>query len=501
MTVEKQDSNNVGFFVAREETNRVLPGSPEWKTREPNSFNDMGGDYSLLARRPFNPSRQRKKGAIVDLDANGGWNEDVTLSNSVDTIEAVCFAAARAKTTETGVAAVAATDDFTVADSADYIVGNIVFAEGFDNTANNGLHVVNGLTDGTHISTASALTDEAGAAAQSLTVVGYQFPAADVVASVVGATFVLTSTTINPTTFGLIPGEWAFIGGDDAGNQLSATLVGFARVKSVNTTQIIFDKTTFAAGADTGVGTTLRIFFGTVVRNEDDPDDIVKFTHTIERTLGRDDDGRQSEYVDGFVYNELTWNSPLADKVNVDVAGIGANYGTRTGAEGPLNAASGTIIAALGEDPLNTSSNVYRLRMAKVDPVTLNPSPLFARVEEWTGKINNNVSPAKAQGTLGAFDTTAGVFEVNLELSAYFATVSPMTSISENDDVTFDAIYSARNKAIVVDFPLIALGGGRLKIEMDAPIMVPLENSAAESDFGHTVLFNFFPYIPSVGNA
>src|SRR6185369_9858612 len=162
MTVEKQDSNNVGFFVAREETNRVLPGSPEWKTREPNSFNDMGGDYSLLARRPFNPSRQRKKGAIVDLDANGGWNEDVTLSNSVDTIEAVCFAAARAKTTETGVAAVAATDDFTVADSADYIVGNIVFAEGFDNTANNGLHVVNGLTDGTHISTASALTDEAG---------------------------------------------------------------------------------------------------------------------------------------------------------------------------------------------------------------------------------------------------------------------------------------------------------------------------------------------------
>ncbi len=501
MTLEKQDSNNVGMFVARETTNRVLPGSPIWNTREPNSFDDLGGEYTMLARRPFNPSRQRKKGAVVDLDANGGWNEDVTMGNMVPTIEAFCFAAARTKTTETNVAAVAASDDFTVADTTDYIVGNIVLGAGFDNTANNGLHIVNGLTDATHLSTASALTDEAANAAQSLTVVGYQFPAADVVASLVGNTFVLTSAAINPTTFGLIPGEWIFVGGDDAGNQLSATLNGYARVSSVTSTAIICDKTTFTAAADTGVGTTLRIFFGTVVRNEDDPDDIVKYTHTVERTLGRDDVGRQSEWIDGFVYNELSWNSPLADKVNVDVGGIGASYGTRTGTEGPLNAASGTVVASLGEDPINTSSNVYRLRMAKVDPVTLNPTALFARVTEWTGKINNNVSPAKAQGTLGAFDTTAGVFEVDMEVTAYFATVSPMTSLAENDDVTFDAIYAARNRAIVVDFPLIALGGGRLNIEMDAPIMVPLENAAAESDFGHTVLFNFFPYVPSVGNA
>lgn len=501
MTVEKQDSNNAGLFVARETSVRVLPGSPNWLTREPNSFDDLGGEYTLLARRPFNPSRQRKKGGIVDLDANGGWNEDVTMSNMIEPAEAFCFAAARTKTTETGVAATASTDDFTVADSSDYIVGHIVFAEGFDSAANNGIHVVNGLTDGTHISTASALADEAGAAAQRLTAVGYQFPADDVVASLPTGLYRLTSATIAMTSLGLIPGEWVFIGGDVSGNQLAANQVGYARIKTIAATFIEFDKTTFAAAVDSGAGTTLRIFFGTVVRNEDDPDDIVKYTHTVERTLGRDDVGRQSEYIDGFVYNEITWNSPLSDKVNIDLAGIGSTYHTRTGTEGPLNAASGAIVAALGEDPINTSSNVYRLRMALVDPATLNPTALFARVSEWSGKINNNVSPAKAQGTLGAFDTTAGVFEVDMTLTAYFATVSPMTSLSDNDDVTFDAIYSARNKAIVVDFPLIALGGGRLNVEMDAPIMVPLENSAAESTFGHTILFNFFPYVPTVGNA
>jgi len=503
MTVEKQDSNNVGLFIAREESNRVLPGSPEWATREPNSFNDMGGEYTLLARRPFNPSRQRLKGGIVDLDANGGWNEDVTLGNMLPTIEAFCFAAARKNGHSINVAAVAATDDFTVYSSADFLAGSLIFAEGFDNTANNGLHVCNGITDGTHVSTSSALADEGAAAAQTVTVVGYQFPAADVVASIVGGTYVLTSSTINPTTFGLIPGEWVFVGGDAGANQFNDTAgqYGYDRVKSVSSTAIVFDKTTFAAAADTGVGTTLRIFFGTVIRNEDDPDLIVKYTHTIERTLGRDADGRQSEYIDGFVFNELTWTSPLTDKVSVDVTGIGASYHTRTGADGPLSAASGTILPAPGEDPINTSKNVYRIRMAKVDPATLNPTSLFARITEWKGTIKNNVSAAKAQGTLGAFDTTAGVFEVDIEASAYFATVSPMTSIEENDDVTFDAIYAARNKAIVADFPLIALGGGRLKVDMDKPIMVPLKNSAAESVFGHTVLFNFFPYVPSVGNA
>lgn len=500
--IEKQDSNNVGMFVAREQSNRVLPGSPNWITREPNSFDDLGGEYTLLARRPFNPSRQRKKGGVVDLDANGGWNEDVTLGNMVPTIEAFCFAAARAKHTEGNVAAVAASDDFTVADSSDYLVGSIVLGAGFPASANNGLHVIGGLTDATHVSTGSALADNGAAAGQSLTVVGYQFPAADVTASIVGGVYRLESAAIDWTTLGLIPGEWVFVGGDAAGNQLGGAY-GYARLKEIadDGSYADFDKTTFTAAIDDGADTTLRIFFGTVVRNEDDPDLIVKYTHTVERTLGRDDDGRQSEYIDGFVYNELTWNSPLSDKVNVDISGIGATYGTRTGVQGPLSSASGTITAALGEDPINTAKNVYRLRLAQVDPDTLNPTPMFARVSEWSGTINNNVSAAKAQGTLGAFDTTAGVFEVDMEVTAYFATVAPMSSIEDNDDVTFDAIYAARNRAIVLDFPLIALGGGRLNVEMDAPIMVPLENNAAESVFGHTILFNFFPYVPNVGNA
>lgn len=503
MVIEKQDGNSVGLFVAREETNGVLPASPIFYTREPNEFDDLSGKNTLIARRPFNPSRQRKKGGIVDHDADGGWNEDVTLTNAHSTIEAFCFAEMRRKGTSANVVVVAATDDYTVDSTADMLVGSILFGEGFVNAANNGLHVSNGITDATHVSTADALVDEAAGAGKSVTVVGYQFPAADVVATLPGnGTFVLTSATINPTTFGLIPGEWLFVGGQAGANRLGANadLTGYARLKEATATQLIFDKTTFTAAADDGADTTLRVFFGSVVRNEDDPDLIVKYTHVVERTLGRDDDGRQSEYIDKYVLNELTWNSPLSDKVNMDVSGVGGRRRTRTGLEGPLcEDGAATIVDALGEDLINTSSNVYRLRLAVLDPATLNPSPLFARVREWTGKINNNITGLKAQGVVGAFDTNAGGFDVDLELSAYFATVAPIASIDENDDCTFDAIYAARNKAIVVDFPLLAPGSDGIEVEMDAPIMVPMNNAAAESTFGHTILFNFFPYIPDVG--
>jgi hypothetical protein len=111
------------------------------------------------------------------------------------------------------------------------------------------------------------------------------------------------------------------------------------------------------------------------------------------------------------------------------------------------------------------------------------------------------MSGNKAQGTLGSFDTTAGGFDVDLEATAYFSHVSGIQSIPDNADVTFDAIYSKQNAAIVIDLPLLSNGGGRLEIEMDAPIMIPLESPAAESDFGHTVLFTFLPYVPDVGNA
>jgi len=496
---EKQDSNFVGLYIAREASNGVLPANPVFKTREPNEFDDLGGDYTLVARRPYSPSRQRKKGGITDLDADGGWNEDVTLHNMQSEMEAFFFAALRRKGYSVNVAAVASTDDFTVDATADFFTGDIILASGFANVGNNGRHVIDSITDGTHLSTADQLTDEAAEPGQTVERIGHQYVAGDLSISMIGGIARIVSATNAFLNSQLLAGEYIVVGDTGAATQFADMPPFYARVKSVaaNGAYIDLDKTTRTITTNNGAGKTIRIFWGYFVKNEYDPDLIVKYTHTLERTLGRDADGRQSEYIPGFTYNELTWNSPLADKVSVDMSGIGMKSKRRKGAEGPLIAQNGTVVLpAPSEDFINTSSNVYRIRLSIVDPNTLNPTPLFARVTEFSVTVNNNLSANKAQGTLGAFDTTAGNFDVDAEMTAYFSTVDAVDAIENNEDCTFDVIYTKDNSAIILDIPLIAPGGGRLTIEMDQPIMLPMSIAAAESPFGHTALLNWLPYVP-----
>lgn len=503
MAADKQDANLVGFYKIREATLGQTPATGAWQTREPNSFDDLGGEYTKVARRPFSPSRQRKKGSVTDLDADGGYNEDLTQNNMQSEMEEFFFAALRETPEQVNVAAVAATDDYTVADSTGFLAGSIILASGFSIAGNNGVHVLDAITDGTHISTGDSLTDETAATAQTVKVVGHEFATGDLeMTAAVGNSFLLTTTTQDLTELALIPGQWVFIGGGASGDSFDnggSPLTGYARIAldGISENAIAFDKSTFTPITTDGAGKDVRIFFGDVLKNEDDPDLIVRMSSTVERTLGRDDDGVQSENITGMVANEMTWNSPLSNLVNIDMGYVGQRHNTRTGNDGPLSArASNSRLPALGEDAFNTSSNIFRLRLAAVDPATLNPTPYFARVTEWSLTINNNVSSAKAQGVLGGFDVTVGNFDVDGEFTAYFSSVEAIHAVKCNYDMTFDAIYAKANAGVFLDVPLIGLGGGRLDVEQDAAIMLPLETAAAESPFGHTAMIGWFPYLP-----
>lgn len=498
MAGDKQSSNQATVFKSREVALQEIDDPATFETREPNSFADFGGEPTQVARTPFNQSRQRKKGSNVDLDVTAGWNEDFTFNNMQSVFDSFCFAEARTKPKTAATAAVAATDKYTVADSAGFVANTIVLAKGFSNSANNGMKVVAASAAG-EVTVGNGLADEAGATG-TLEVVGHRFANADMALTIVGGKIRLTSAAMDMTTYGLVPGEWVVIGGQEVANSFAPTNRGFARiaVEGITADYIEFDKTTFTAVADAGADTALDIYFGTVIKNEDDPDLIVKLTDTIERPLGRDDDGRMSEVITGATANELTWTSPLAALVNVDVGYVGMKHHKRTGADGLLTAVVGTTLTkGLGEDGWNTSRNLYRARMSIVDPATLNPTPLFGKVTEWSVTINNNVSGDKAQGTYGAFDTTEGSFDVDGEFTAYFKDMRAGQAIDDDADVTFDAIYSKKNMAFILDLPLVALGGGRPNVEQNAAIQLPLTTAAAESPFGHTILFNWLAYVPN----
>jgi len=505
---EKQSANQATIFKAREETIQTISATAAFETREPNSFSDFGGELTMVARRPFSQTRQRRKGSSVDLDVAAGWNEDFTASNMQSVFDGFMFAAIRSKPVAAISAADSGTGVFTVDDSTGFVDGTLVLIKGLADAADNGLKRVTAAADGTHFTIADINSTEAGANATA-EVVGFEFDADDVSMALSTGGFRLISAAFDMTTFGLIPGEWVAIGGDEATSRMGGlqTLSGFARIAvdgltSAGDDTITFDKSTFTPANNDGGGDTLRIFFGNVIRNEDDPDNIVKLTDTIERPLGRDADGRMSEVMFGATPNEITWNSPLANLVNVDVAYVCMTKARRPGSEGLL-AGSGTttLSPAPGEDGWNTSRNLYRARMSIVDPTTLNPTPLFGKVTEWSMTITNNVSPDKAQGVYGAFDTTEGMFEVDAEFTTYFRDHAAGDAIDNDADVTFDAIYSKRNVAFIMDLPLVGTGGGRPEVEQDQAIMLPITNAAAESPFGHTLLVNWLPYIPSYLNA
>ena len=503
MAVQKQDSNLVGFYKIRETVLGEVPATGTWQTREPNSFDALGGEYVKTARRPFSPSRQRKKGSVTDLNADGGYNEDVTQNNLQSDMEEFFFADMR-RTPELVIDAVAAGYNSATAVPGSIAAGAILLASGFAVASNNGMKVVSGVT-GTLIETTATEAAETPPAGAKVKLVGHTFPASDLSITDVAGTFQLNTAAGDFRDYDLVPGMWVFIGGDTA---LSFFPFGafYARIApdgiAADGSFLTLDKATATVTAQAGTGLSVPVYFSDVIKNEEDPDLIKRFSSTLERTIGRDDVGTQSEFLTGAVANELTWTSPLSGLVNVDMGYIAQRANTRTGTEGPLIArASNTVLPALGEDAFNTASNIFRLRMSVLDAATLNPTPLFARVTEWSLTFNNNVTPAKAQGVLGSLNTITGNFDVDGSFSCYFSTVEAIHAVRCNADVTFDAIYCKNNAGLYIDLPLVGLGGGRLNIEQDAAIIIPVETMAAESNFGHTALMGWFSYLPNAAMA
>ena len=510
--VNKIDSNVVGLAIADEVCPGVLPGEqgqpgvPTWRTMEPNSYADFGSEITTVARNPISQSRSNQKGVVTDLEATGGFNQDFMLANIVRQLQGFFFANQRPKPTTVNlntdpvyISAVAVATGYGVvgANTIGFKSGHLIFAKGFSNAANNGLKVVDTVS-GTAIKPVSANVVEASPPlAAEISVVGFQFAEGDIaVQTPVGDLPRLVATAGDFSTLGLIPGEWIFLGGDDVASQLTGN-VGFARIKSIAAKMLILDKVNWAPVATDGAGKTLRVFFGDVLRNETDPALIKYRTVQMRRTLGSDNDGIQSEYLIGAFANEMTLNMPLADKINIDLGYIAMDNVQRSGAQGLKPGATAPIERS---DVFNTSSDFSRIKLAAVDPVNGNPTPLFAFTTEMSLVINNNITMNKALGVLGAMGASAGNFVVSGSINAYFSTVAAVQAVRNNLDVTLDFISVKKNTAMLWDIPLLTLGGGRVTVEQDNPVMVPLENMAAESEFGHTLLFQSFKYLPNIAD-
>lgn len=598
----------------------------DWIPLEPNSYDSFGGEFTTVARDPINQGRQRQKGVLVDLDATGGFQNDLTQENLQDILQGYFFADLRRKndvgldrqprrdgvadenadytitdidttadeiTVDSRVAVSAAVvaggtgyavDDivevtdanatilarFRVATEAGGVVsavdlvdpavitasgakpregrtdtdtgagaattgvntgfggddgltltltygnglvwqaGDMLWMQNNTDGGNNGLFTVSSVANNVITTNENLVTDAAPAAAATMTTVGFEGAAGDIDVLASGTLPQLTSTTLDFTTLGLVPGEWIFIGGDLAAEAFTNVDVdsnsvnnGFARIHTIAANVLELDKTTFTMTTEASTTETIRLFFGRVLKNEADPTLQFRRSYQLERTLGAPDGAIpaeiQAEYLEGWVANELTMNFSTADKITVDLSGVATDVTT---IDGPTALKTGSRPALVSGDAFNTTNDIVRLKLSILNrALNSNPTALFAYLTEFTVNINNNVSPNKAIGTLGAFDVTAGQFNVEGSMEAYFADVTAVASIRNNDDITLDFAMakgaSGAKSGVLVDVPLITLGGGQVNVEQNEPITLPLEIPAgADRVFNHTLLMTFYDHLP-----
>lgn len=480
--VTKVDSNSVGLRFAVESTIGVLPVSPVWYPIEPNEFNEFGPNYKTVARAPINASRQRRKGALVGREVPAGFGMD-WLNSLYRVMPSFFFAAWREKANKTP-SAVSSTLYTVASGGAGFLVKGLLFAEGFAVTGNNGLKKISA-NSGTTV-TAPGLAVETPPATAKITLVGVEFDSADLTVATHAEGATIGCTAFDFTTLPLIPGEWFFIGGDSAGTKFAtAADNGWYRVKTIAATAIVCDRVPGTIVNDSGTGKTVRMFFGHVIKNENDPDLIVRQTLQFERAF---DPSLDNEYLIGQVANELSLDIKTEDKVTVGLTFMGLT--SEEAAE-----KSGSRPDVTSEAAYTASNDFSRIRLQREDT----DATLATYMDSLKLTIKNNCKYNKAIGTLGAWEITTGTFEVMGEASAFFSSFAAAAAIRENADVSLDFAMVQLNAGWFFDLPLVTLGDARADVKKDEPVMLPLKQEAsAHATLQHTLLCQYFPYLPDL---
>lgn len=503
--VSKIDSSVTGLRYSIE-TSIGVAGTT-WYPLDPNSYSDFGGSFTKTSRAPINNKRSRYKGVLTDLDSAGGFNIDMTQDNVQGLFQGFVFDEFVEKGKQEPSAVTSA--HYVTADASDFLANDLIFASGFSTAANNGLKLVTGVVSNNVA--VSGLTAEAlPPSGASIVRVGHQFASGDLEINISGDLPALVTTAKDLTGLALVEGELIYLGGDTVASEFAAAANnGWVRVRRTDgANSVTLDKASGQMVTDTGGSRTIQIFFGRTLKNQEGTA-ITRTTYQLERELGAPDDASpsstQAEYVTGAVPNEMTMAVDTADKIMLDMGFMGIGYEANSAATG-LKPGARPALSAVSSKAFNTSTHVTRIRMGLTSDTDEYVDALFAHVMELRLTINNNVSMNKAVGVLGAFEATAGTFEVGGNVTAYFQNTDALDALQANSDVTMDFAVVKDNAGFAVDLPLLALDDGRLNVELNQPITLPLGLMAADGGdvndaLAHTLCMSFFDYLPDAAEA
>lgn len=509
-------TNSTSLQVARQEAFNTLGASPSWELLEPNGSITFGASIKTEARKPISKNRQRRKGSTVDLDSEVGFEADLTLDALLRFADGFCFARpVNYDLTFRAAPATGTSDVFTVpaltaaqAGKLQWVSGgaaSLLWAVGYVNGGNNGLHVLSAdpATSGTSLTVAaSTLVTETPPANAEVSVCGIRASADDLSITVSAGIATLTSAAdINFTTIGLTVGQTVHIGGVTGANQFSAG-AGFARVRTLAAATATFDNLDADLATDTGSGETVDLLFGRFVRNV-----TVGSSEFLEQYY-QFEAGFEDLYEttpptpvanpDGFEYaldnlaNQLVFGFPLTNLAKFTPGFIGTDTEPAVdNASRKTNAA--TPLQPLFTAPFNTSADYARLRIADADETGLTTD-----FKDWTLTLNNNGSGEKVQGFLGSKFINTGSFDVGIEGTLLFTSPLVTARIRSNATIQMGVIMQNSDGAFALDIPAGTLGDGSRDYAINESVKVKLALEAFQHPtLGTSIGISFFPVTPT----
>lgn len=401
-------------------------------------------------------------------------------------------------------AATASSDAITVAGAPTLPAGTLIYVAGFENDANNGVHVLTSGSNATTLNTTSNLVDESVSAGQvTVEVCGFQFGSGDLE---VNASNSLITTSQDLTVFGLQIGQPIVVGGSVAGQQF--TTLGdkaIAYVADTVTTNAIplqyqariTDRNTVTTwgGADNGSGKTVRIWFGPFIRNL--PNEHASLTAQPSWHM-------ESRYTDGVAANVLYSYTQLM-VLNQAVLNLAINQAVTMalsfnakGVTDPVVAGSrvsgpASAYPEVSKDLFDATCGMWLSRVVQES----DQATLIAEINAATITLALGGQARKQLAACGSVGYDFGYFAPSISVQPYFHRASTMEAVSELTDCRYEAMLVNGQGAVLVHAPMGTLARAGETIAKEQAITEDMTFTPyPHPDTGIGISLAVFPYLP-----
>ncbi len=528
--VQQLSSNVTETRFAKQANPRDLVASPRWFRGQVNTYPQFGPQVTQVAREIIDTSGQTEVGDAVDLDAGGGVNEDLTQQTFTEFWSSILASAKDAQAQNGGVldpvtplATATGYDVGSTIDAALYKIDDLVYGEGYPDPENNGLKVVTGVT-AQIVEVTGLVVDASPPVAAKIAVVGFQGQSGDIGVDTAGSRPVLTSILHDFTADLMEPGDYVYIGDRVRGGATNLFSfdddenTGLARILTITAIGLTIDLTPGRSAdnefedmiTDAGAAKTIRVLYGDGTRNQRrNSVKTLKQYWRVERLLGNPNPVanpgiEQAESLIGSVVSEAVINLPLANKITIDLTFLSTDAVSHSGQAGDeIDSDGATIYDLPPANAYNTTRDLIINDLASIgDGTDSTPPQLVGIITEMTMNISLNAEALKGQGIFGGFDVSLGTFTMGANVTAYFTDIVSQQAVRNSDQVLMAygvaKTANGRKQGTVFSLPRGTLGDGRLNVQPNQPIRLPLTfGGARDPNLDYTLKVLEFRYLPS----